>query len=118
MACGNSALALVHALSSSPSVRVPHGLQNAILLPHVARFNGSHLGGETRALLPLIDDLYDALGLQASFSAMRLDVDGSRMVEASAGNPFRVNNVRTPTDDELVDLLGRAGANFTPEHVG
>ena len=39
MACGNSGLTLVHALSTAPSVRLPHGLKNGILLPHVARFN-------------------------------------------------------------------------------
>lgn len=120
MACGNSGLALVHALSSSPSVRVPHGLQNAVLLPHVARFNAQLLAPEARALLPLIDGLYDELGLVASFGALDEQfgagtVDARRMVEASARNPFRANNLRPTTDADLVGLLRAAGATFTEE---
>ncbi len=120
MACGNSGLALVHALSSSPSVRVPHGLQNAVLLPHVAAFNAPLLAPEALALLPLVDGLYRELGLVASFAA--LDgrfapdtVDGRRMLEASARNPFRANNIRPTTDDDLVALLHAAGATFPEE---
>ena len=113
MACGNSGLALVHALSSSPAVRVPHGLQNAVLLPHVARLNAPLLSDEVLALVPLVDDLYDQLGLVASFAAIgHGPVDGARMVEASARNPFRANNLRSTSDDDLVQLLGAAGATF------
>ncbi|TQK69064.1 MULTISPECIES: iron-containing alcohol dehydrogenase family protein [unclassified Nocardioides] len=120
MACGNSGLALVHALSSSPSVRVPHGLQNAVLLPHVARFNADVLAPEARALLPLVEHLYDELRLVASFAALDArsgagTVDGWRMLEASARNPFRANNLRPTTDADLVDLLRAAGATFPEE---
>jgi len=116
MACGNSGLALVHALSSSPAVRVPHGLQNAVLLPHVARFNAPLLSEEAVALLPLIDTLYDQLGLVPSFAAIgNGPVDGPRMLEASARNPFRANNLRATSDDDLVALLRAAGATFGGE---
>jgi len=120
MACGNSGLALVHALSSSPWVRVPHGLQNAVLLPHVARFNAPLLAPEARAVLPLVDGLYDELGLVASFTALdersgASTVDGRRMLEASARNPFRANNVRPTNDADLIDLLSAAGAPFSEE---
>ncbi|WP_436698786.1 iron-containing alcohol dehydrogenase family protein [Nocardioides sp. BYT-33-1] len=118
MACGNSGLALVHALSSSPSVPVPHGLQNAVLLPHVARFNTPVLAAETLALLPLVEELYDGLGLVASFAELGLppgSVDGSRMLEASARNPFRANNLRPTTDADLIALLRAAGATFPEE---
>lgn len=113
MACGNSALALVHALSSSPAVRIPHGLQNAVLLPHVARFNENHLVPDAAALLPLIDALYVDLDLEPSFGAIGFGVvDGRRMIEASARNPFRANNTRASSDEELTELLARAGATF------
>ncbi|MFI9630909.1 iron-containing alcohol dehydrogenase family protein [Streptomyces sp. NPDC052042] len=116
MACGNSGLALVHALSSSPAVRVPHGLQNAVLLPHVARFNAPLLGEEVLALLPRIDALYEDLGLVPSFHAIgHGPVDGARMLDAGARNPFRFNNVRATTDDDLVTLLRQAGATFPPD---
>ena len=39
LACGNSGLGLVHALSSAPDVHLAHGYQNGVLLPHVAAFN-------------------------------------------------------------------------------
>ncbi|MCR1783766.1 iron-containing alcohol dehydrogenase [Nocardioides carbamazepini] len=113
MACGNSGLALVHALSSSPAVRVPHGLQNAVLLPHVARFNAPLLGDDVLALLPLIDTLLDELGLVPSFAAIgHGPVDGPRMLEASTRNPFRANNLRATSDDDLAALLRAAGATF------
>ncbi len=120
MACGNSGLALVHALSSSPSVRVPHGLQNAVLLPHVARFNAPLLTSDVLALLPLVEGLYDELGLTPSFTALDArsgadTVDGRRMLEASTRNPFRANNLRPTTDADLVDLLRAAGATFSEE---
>ena len=38
LACGNAGLGLVHALSLASAVRVSHGRQNGILLPHVAAF--------------------------------------------------------------------------------
>ncbi|MBO9524159.1 MAG: iron-containing alcohol dehydrogenase [Nocardioidaceae bacterium] len=116
MACGNSGLALVHALSSSPAVRVPHGLQNAVLLPHVARFNTPALDEETLGLLPLVDELYGELGLEPSFAAIgQGPVDGPRMLEASARNPFRANNLRATSDEDLVALLRAAGATFPEE---
>lgn len=116
MACGNSGLALVHALSSSPSVRIPHGLQNAVLLSHVARFNAPLLSAEALALLPLIDALYDELALVSSFEAIgHGPVDGLRMLEASLQNPFRANNLRVSSKEDLVALLRAAGATFPGE---
>ncbi len=65
------------------------------------------------ALLPLLDDLYQELGLVASFAAIgHGQVDGARMVEASARNPFRTNNLRSTSDDDLVQLLHAAGGTF------
>jgi len=111
MACGNSGLALVHALTTSPDIRIPHGLQNAVLLPYVAAFNNGELSVEARALVPLIDALFAQLGFEPSFPAIgEDDVDGSRMIEASKGHPFRINNRRESSDDDLVDLLANAGA--------
>ena len=59
LACGNSGLGLVHALSSAPSVHLPHGYQNGVLLPHVARFNGA--GGASSTAL------YAEIGFEARF---------------------------------------------------
>ena len=48
LACGNSGLGLVHALTSAPDVHLPHGYQNGVLLPHVAAFNRPVLDGPAR----------------------------------------------------------------------
>ena len=112
MACGNSGLALIHALSTSPAVKIPHGLQNAVLLPHVGRFNESHMSAEGAALLPLVDRLYGEIGFSPTFG--RTDGAGpasaEHMLAASAGHPFRVNNRRASTDAELSAVLESAGA--------
>lgn len=111
MACGNSGLALVHALSTAPSVHLPHGLQNGVLLPHVARFNAGVSEPAVTELVAALPGFYDALGFAARFpagSAGRAEVDA--MVTASTGHPFRLNNRRTSSDDELRTLLAAAGA--------
>ncbi len=110
MACGNSGLTLVHALSGAPTVRVPHGLQNGILLPHVARLNYTDSDDATRALINRIDDLYAALGFKARYDSAQLPHRAAdAMVAASTDHPFRANNPRPATDAELYDLLAAAG---------
>ena len=64
LACGNSGLTLVHALSTAPSVHVPHGLKNGILLPYVARFNEEVSAPATRSLIAQIGPLYRTLGFR------------------------------------------------------
>lgn len=116
LACGNSGLALVHALSSSPSVPLAHGLQNGILLPHVARWNRDVLPAAAREYLDRIDVLYDVLGFSARFPAGVADADA--MVEASRGHVFRENNRRSATDDDLRELLDHAGAASSASLTG
>lgn len=113
MACGNSGLALVHALSTSPVVKIPHGLQNAVLLPHVGRFNESHMSAEGAALLPLIDRLYGEIGFSPTFDGSEGAGPASAedMLAASSGHPFRLNNRRASTDAELAAVLESAGAS-------
>ena len=100
LACGNSGLGLVHALSSAPSVHLPHGYQNGVLLPHVARFNGV---GEP------LDELYDEIGFEARFRPGELSAaDVDAMVAAAMSNPFRANNLRESSEDDLRAILARA----------
>ncbi|WP_232668120.1 iron-containing alcohol dehydrogenase family protein [Pseudonocardia sp. TRM90224] len=109
MACGNTGLTLVHALSTAPSVHLPHGLQNGVLLPHVARFNADLSEPDVAELVAELPALYDALGFAAVFpsgSVGPAEVDA--MVTASTGHPFRLNNGRASTDDELRELLAGA----------
>ncbi|GAA4782927.1 ethanolamine utilization ethanol dehydrogenase EutG [Actinomycetospora chlora] len=111
MACGNSGLTLVHALSTAPSVHLPHGLQNGVLLPHVARFNAEVSEPAVADLVAELPALYDAVGFAARFPAGTVGPDGAAaMVEASTGHPFRRNNRREADDDQLRALLAAAGA--------
>ena len=100
LACGNSGLGLVHALSSAPSVHLPHGYQNGVLLPHVARFNG---GGEE------LDGLYSEIGFEARFRPGELSArDLDAMVAAAMCNPFLANNARESEEADLRAILARA----------
>lgn len=95
MICGNSGLTLVHALSAAPTVHVPHGRQNGILLPHVARFNEAVSDADTRQLVARLPALYRELGFA--------------MISAATGNPLRANNKRTATDEQLLQILAEPG---------
>lgn len=111
MACGNSGMGLVHGFSSAPSIRLPHGLRNGIVLPFVAEFNAPLLDAEVTALLDRIRPFYDRIGFTPSFEPYAIGPDGiEAMVAATVGHPFRANNIRSSQDDELRDLLAAAGA--------
>jgi alcohol dehydrogenase class IV len=110
MACGNSGLTLVHALSTAPSVRLPHGLKNGILLPYVARFNEEVSAPATRSLIADIGPLYRMLSFRPVFPPDLADTDAAdAMVAASSGHPFRANNLRESSDAELFGILEEAG---------
>lgn len=111
MACGNSGLALVHALSTAPSVHIAHGLQNGILLPHVARFNDPVTSDRSRVLVDQIPRLYDTIGFVPRFGEGAVGGDEVRaMLAASTGHPFRLNNRKQSTDEDLAAILIAAGA--------
>jgi alcohol dehydrogenase class IV len=110
MACGNSGLTLVHALSTAPSVDLPHGLKNGILLPHVALFNEEASAPATGSLIAQLGPLYRALSFQPVFPPGLADTDAAdAMVAASSGHPFRANNIRESSDAELFGILEEAG---------
>jgi alcohol dehydrogenase class IV len=110
LACGNSGLGLVHALSSAPAVHLPHGHQNGVLLPHVAAFNREHVAPAVAAEIDALGALYEAVGAPSRFAPGELTGgDPELMVAAALGNPFRDNNRRVAGADELRELLGAAG---------
>jgi alcohol dehydrogenase class IV len=110
MACGNSGLTLVHALSTAPSVLLPHGLKNGILLPHVARFNEEVSAPATGSLIARLGPLYGTLGFRPVFPPGLAGTGAAdAMVAASSGHPFRANNIRESSDAQLFGLLEEAG---------
>ena len=111
LACGNAELALVHALTSSPFVHLPHGHQNGVLLPHVAAFNTPALRPEVLAEVAEIEPFYERIGAPSSFADGELSPDGAEsMVTAALENPLRANNVVPAEEADLRALLARAGA--------
>jgi alcohol dehydrogenase class IV len=110
LACGNAGLGLVHALSSATSVRLPHGLQNGVLLPYIAAFNRPVLSAEALAEVDALAGLYAELGFEARFDADALPPGAAEaMVTAALGNPFRDNNRRRAVGRQLHELVAQAG---------
>jgi alcohol dehydrogenase class IV len=106
LACGNSGLGLVHALTSAPDVHLPHGYQNGVLLPAVARFNQPALRAEVQQLTGRLTTLYARIGFQERFAAGELSSGGvEAMVSAALANPFRRNNCRIAEEDDLRAIL-------------
>jgi alcohol dehydrogenase class IV len=105
LACGNSGLGLVHALTSAVSVHLPHGYQNGVLLPHVAAFNRDFVAPAVVAEIDALEDLYAEIGFDARFAPDAVDVDA--MVAAAMDNPFRDNNRREAGEAELRELLAQ-----------
>jgi len=105
LACGNSGLGLVHALSSSTVIRVSHGRQNGILLPHVAAFNGGVVIREAAELIDALPAVYEAARIPSVFEPGEVDEDSvSAMAIAATHSPFRANNRRDSSDEELIAL--------------
>jgi alcohol dehydrogenase class IV len=111
LACGNSGLGLIHALSSAVDVHLAHGYQNGVLLPHVAAFNRDMVAPAVVAEIDSLTALYEAIGFEARFAAGEVDEAGSAaMVAAAMANPFRENNRREAGQEELWGLLRAARA--------
>lgn len=111
LACGNSGLGLVHALTSAPDVHLPHGYQNGVLLPAVAAFNHVAARPEARGAIERLPALYERVDFGARFAAGEVDRAGvEAMVAAGLANPFRQNNRRLASEDDLRDMLAAAGA--------
>jgi alcohol dehydrogenase class IV len=110
LACGNSGLGLVHALSAAPSVRLPHGYQNGALLLHVARFNTQALAEEHRPLIHRSAALFEEIRFPGRFEPGEVTASHAQaMVRAARNHPFRHNNRRPSTDEDLIAILRQAG---------
>jgi alcohol dehydrogenase class IV len=113
LACGNSGLGLVHALSSAVDVHLAHGHQNGVLLPHVAAFNRAFVADPVVAEVDALAALYEEIGFEARFTPGEVTAAGAQaMVDAAMSNPFRENNRRETGVEELRALLEAAGAEL------
>src|SRR5690606_14932418 len=86
LACGNSGLGLVHALSSSVRVSLAHGLQNGVLLPRVGDLNRDAVSAEAADLIDRIPALYEELAFRPVFDRTAVGADEiDSMIAASGG---------------------------------
>jgi alcohol dehydrogenase class IV len=108
LACGSAGLALVHAFTSSPQVHLPHGYQNAVLLPHVAEFNRPVLTGEARAWIDRLPALYREVAFEPNFHVE--DAVADELLAAGRRHYLRTNNRRPASDADLRAILEAAGA--------
>jgi alcohol dehydrogenase class IV len=114
LACGNSGLGLVHALSAAPRLGLPHGELNGVLLPVVAEFNRQALRGDVLGEIDALAGLYATIG----FTARLPDGVAERMVAAAMTNPFRDNNARPAGPEEMRALVATAGRGPRPASRG
>jgi alcohol dehydrogenase class IV len=110
LACGNAELGLVHALTSAPGVRLPHGYQNGVLLAFVAEFNRPALSDEAAREIEHLPAFYEQIGFEARFAGEVSADDAELMVAAALENPFLANNACGAGETELRALLAAAGA--------
>lgn len=100
MAFANSPVAAVHALAYpiGGSFHIPHGLSNALVLPHVLAFNAAEPENGSAALYAALaphafPDLGDEGGTQATCRAF---IERLASLSASLGLPTRLREVNIP----------------------
>ncbi len=132
-AFANAPVAAVHALAYplGGNYHIPHGLSNALVLPHVLRFNAPAAAGLYSELLPLICpghtttgaetdaaefladhflQLSANMGLQTRLSEMEIDESSLDMLadEAMLQQRLLINNPRTVAREDVLNMYRAA----------
>ncbi|MDQ0317290.1 iron-containing alcohol dehydrogenase [Amorphus orientalis] len=96
-AFANSPVAAVHALAYpiGGHFHIPHGLSNALVLPHVIRFNAATAGPVYADLAPIVFPQLAEIGTQARGPAF---ADGLQELTIRCGLPPRLRDVGIPHD--------------------
>jgi alcohol dehydrogenase len=126
MAMDHAGLGLIHALSGplTSHLHLHHGLANALILPHVVRFNlsaiptarrqilnelfGLDANANQETLVAALEQFVNALGLPASLSELDLPLDGidwDVIAEETTRMVLIGNNPRPSTQDDCRMLL-------------
>ncbi|MCU0906214.1 MAG: iron-containing alcohol dehydrogenase [Rhodobacteraceae bacterium] len=109
-AFANSPVAAVHALAYplGGHFHIPHGLSNALVLPHVLRFNAVVAPAPYAELAPLV--FPDLAALQGQERAAAF-IDGLARLSADCGLPQRLRDMNIPAD--VLPRLARDAMNQT-----
>lgn len=111
-ACGNAELATVHALSSAPSVHLPHGRQTGVLVLHVGEWLAPSVRDWVAEEIAQIRPLYDAVGFAPQFSSAEItSADCDAMVQAALAHPLLGNDPVGPSESDLRQIVANACAS-------
>lgn len=111
LACGNSGLALCHAMNTAPDVPLPHGYVNGCILLAVAAFNRDFMDEKHQRLIDRLPKMYEDIKCNGKFAQGECDQRNADLfVKASMDHPFRKNNIRESTDEDCYELLRQSGA--------
>ena len=115
LACGNTGLALCHAMNTAPDVPLAHGYVNGCILLAVSAFNRPHMDEKHQKLIDRLPKLYEDIKCSGKFEKDECDKKNADFfVNASREHPFRKNNVRESSGwydphlifDNLLTILG------------
>jgi alcohol dehydrogenase class IV len=106
MAFANAPVAAVHALAYPLGARfhLPHGLCNALMLPHVLAFN---LEGNPELYAPLAEAILPEKSGCSSAEASRFFVQEMKNLGAEVGLPLRLRDANVP-ESALADMAADA----------
>jgi alcohol dehydrogenase len=131
MAFNSAGLGLVHAMAHQPGAThdLPHGVCNAILLPHVCEFNAQQvperykriaevMSGRTldmdnesgaQLAVKLIQELSEKVKIPSGFEALGInEADIDMWIDKALADPCLGGNPRVPTADEIKNLYVEA----------
>ena len=109
-AFANSPVAAVHALAYpiGGHFKIPHGLSNTLVLPHVLRFNSITHPAPYAELAPFVFPETQAMGTQEAAAAF---AEGMADLSERCGLEQRLRDVGIPQD--AIDLLAKDAMNQT-----
>ena len=108
LACGNSGLALCHAMNTAPDVPLAHGYVNGCVLKAVAAFNRPVMDEKHQKLIDRLPKLYEEVDCSGKFKEGECDEKITELfVNASRDHPFRKNNLRESSGKPIPFLTGR-----------
>jgi len=106
MAFNNSGLGITHSIAHSLGAlyHIPHGLANAVILPHVIRFNSFDVGVKYR-------EISEILGLESGSVEKGISslIEAVRSLNESMGIPNKIRNLKIEEKffREDIDLMSR-----------
>ena len=95
LACGNTGLALCHAMNTAPDVPLAHGYINSCILLATAQFNRPNMDSKHQKMIDRLPKLFEDVSCPGKFKSGECSEKNTELfVNASREHPFRMNNIR------------------------